>query len=335
VEVPPGKTLLEAAIANGLNLPHDCTVGTCGTCKSRLLVGKVQALSEFAYTLSAQELAANYILPCQSKPLSPLVRIETAASRQTESAPAQFKGHIRARVRLTNDIEKVLIELDGALSYIAGQYLNLSPPDGSRARSYSFAEPPQPGGRRHITLFIRKVPGGRFTEALFAGELDNVPLHCDGPHGLFKLGAGAGPMICLAGGSGLAPILSILEDAARSPPGRPCTLLFGARTPGDLYALENIDALTATWGAPFKFLPVVSHERADSPWKGARGLVTEWLPPVLDELSASSTAGAPKPEAYLCGPPAMIDAAIVTLTARGLPLDSIFYDKFTDSSSTV
>jgi p-cymene methyl-monooxygenase electron transfer component len=345
-EVLPGKTILEAALASGVAFPHDCTVGTCGTCKCRLLQGRVDSLSEFAYTLSQQELAANFILPCQSMARDPLVRIEVTipaalAKIQAATQSKRFEARIVAQTPLTHDIVHVQVELDRPIRYIAGQYANFAAPEhiaafdgissgggkrsGPRARSYSFAEPPAPSGSTHVGFFVRRVPNGAFTEALFAGLLTGVPLQFDGPHGMFHLREGTGPIVCVAGGSGLAPILSMLQDAVRRSITRPCVLLFGAQAARDLYALEQIDTLSSCWAGPFQFLPVLSHEPADSAWAGARGLVTDFVGDAMPTVDWARVQG------YLCGPPAMIDVGIASLTERGVLLGSIFYDKFTDA----
>jgi p-cymene monooxygenase electron transfer component len=346
-EVPSGKTILEAALASGVAFPHDCTVGTCGTCKSRLLQGRVDSLSQFAYTLSQQELAANFILPCQSMARDPLVRIEVTipaslAATRAATQSERFEARIVAQTLLTHDIAHVQVELDRPVRYLAGQYANFAAPEriaafagmssgtqtrsSPRARSYSFAEPPDPSGSTHVAFFVRKIPNGAFTEALFAGLLAGVPLQFDGPHGIFHLREGAGPIVCVAGGSGLAPILSLLQDAVRRSIARPCVLLFGARTARDLYALEQIDRLSSCWAGPFQFLPVLSHEPAGSAWAGARGLVTDFVAHAMPSVNWATVQG------YLCGPPGMIDVGIASLTERGVPLGSIFYDKFTDAS---
>jgi p-cymene monooxygenase electron transfer component len=321
-----GQTILEAALAQGIEFPHDCTVGTCGTCKSRLIHGRVDHLSEFAYTLSQQELAANFILPCQSMPRDSLIRLEVAIPASRATPREHFAGKIIGKTPLTHDILRVEVELDRSIRYVAGQYANVTTPCCTGARSYSFAGPPDPTGSARVSFFARKVAGGAFTEALFEGRLDEITLQIDGPHGTFQLRDAPGPMVCVAGGSGLAPILSMLEDAARRAIARPCVLLFGARSMRDLYAFERIAALASFWPGPFTFLPVLSHEDANSAWTGARGLVTEFISDTMPSVRWANVQG------YLCGPPGMIDVGIAALTDRGVPLQSIFYDKFTDAS---
>jgi len=325
-EVPSGQTMLEAALANGIPFPHNCTVGTCGSCKCKLKAGRVSALSDFGYTLSQQEIAAGFILACQAIPKDPLTQVEVESQALDAPTPEKFTGKLVDTQTLTHDIMRITVELDRPIKFIAGQYANLKSPNISRARNYSFADAPDRDGRAAVNFFIRKVPGGAFTEELFGGRLKDVPLDVEGPHGAFHLHPGVAPMICIAGGSGLAPLLSLLEAGVKDRVKRPCAFLFGARTQADLYALEQIQTIASSWADKFVFMPVLSHEPADSSWTGARGLVTQFI---TDAMPGIDWSGA---EGYMCGPPGMIDAGIASMTETGMQLDKIFYDKFTDES---
>lgn len=321
IECGQGQTLLEAALANGIAYPHDCTVGTCASCKTRLKQGRVREATPFGYTLSKAELDAGYILACQAFPRDDMTVVELESVAVDLPPVEKYEASIVATEQLTHDILKVTVQTDRAVNYVAGQYANLCMPSATRGRSYSFANAPQRKGRTTFEFYIRKVPGGVFTEALFSGELDGKQLEMEAPHGTFHLRGGDAPMVCIAGGSGLAPLVSILEHARVNRIKRDCTLLFGARTRADLYQLDAIQNIADNWQGDFRFIPVLSHEPADSDWGGARGLVT-------DHLAADFCAGA---EGYLCGPPPMIDAAIAKLAQHGTPVDRVFYDKFTDS----
>ena len=129
---------------------------------------------------------------------------------------------------------------------------------------------------------------------------------------------------CIAAASCLAPLLSVLEDMRNHRVRRPCVLLFGARTQADLYALDAIKNIAGSWLEAFEFVPVLSQEPDSSGWRGARGLVTDFI------AKAGAQFQWPAAQGYLCGPPPMIDAGIEKLAALGVPLHSIFYDKFTD-----
>lgn len=325
VAVGPEQTLLEAALAKNVPFPHNCTVGTCGSCKCRLVSGEVRAGVDFGYTLSKEEIQAGYILACQAHPLSAVVvKVENAGA--DAPAPEKFMGRIRSRSHLTHDILSVVIELDRPMKYVAGQYADIQVGD-LPPRFYSFADPPERAGRADVSFFIRRTPGGAFTEPLFAGAFDGQELVIDAPHGSFYLRSGDGPMICLAGGSGLAPLLSLLMDARKKNIKRPCLLLFGARSQRDLYMLDAIEGMGADWLSDFTFIPVLSDEPTESSWPGRRGLVTETLAELLDADSGIARGA----QAYMCGPPPMIDSAVSALVKAGLDIGDIHYDKFTDA----
>lgn len=320
-EVGRNETVLEAALKVGIAYPHDCTVGTCGSCKSRLLKGKVDAITPFGYTLSREELQAGYILACQAVPESDLEvdvplgggPIRTVAARIVEQR------------ELTHDIRCVTWETDSPVEYRAGQYMNVAWPGGAGSRSYSFSAAPAEGGRTQLSAFIRRVPGGAFTEALFAGQLDDAAFTIEAPHGTFWLREGNGPIVLVGGGSGLSPLMSLLEDAVAKGIARDAILLFGGRAVRDLYCQDEIAAIAARWQGRFEFCPILSEESAE----GLRsGMVTDEIPAALAALGDAATA-----QAYLCGPPGMIDAGIAAFVAGGVPLTSIHYDKFTDASS--
>jgi p-cymene monooxygenase electron transfer component len=322
IAVESGETILERALKNGMAFPHDCTVGTCGTCRCRLLDGKVDAITPFSYTLSAEELKAGYILACQAIPKSSLqVEVELGAAGEIVPEPRDAK--LIEMVDLTHDIKLIRWELTSPLRYKAGQYVNVRWNHSDKYRSYSFATGPLPGGRAKVSSFVRHVPGGEFTDLLFKGDPFKAVFELHGPHGNFWLRKAKVPIICIAGGSGLAPILSLLEDAVRRRVRRDCVLLFGARTERDLYAVEEISRIRDGWTASFDYWPVLSEEDTD---RIRHGLVTEFIPFALQKLGADA-------QGYLCGPPGMIDAGINVLVAQGMALDDIYYDKFTDSST--
>ena len=324
IEVAAGQTLLEAALAQGVAYPHNCTVGTCGSCKTRLIDGQIQATSDFGYTLSKPELEAGYILACQAVLRQAMTVVEIAAPAADLAAPESFEARIVATEALTHDIVKVTVEADRPVKFVAGQYASFVAPGMPRGRNYSFADAPARSGKKTLAFFVRKVPGGEFTEALFSGAFAGKTLQMEAPHGAFYLRPGVAPMVCIAGGSGLAPLLSVLEDMRMRRVRRPCTLLFGARTQADLYAIDQIRNLASSWLDSFEFIPVLSQEPADSGWTGVRGFVTDFISKAQLDVSAG--------EAYLCGPPPMIDAGIDKLVQLGMPLQNIFYDKFTDGA---
>jgi NAD(P)H-flavin reductase/ferredoxin len=331
LRITPRDTLLQSALAQGLAFPHNCRVGGCGECKCRLVEGKVKELTDKSYLLSAEELRDNYILACQSLPRSDLT-IEVRLNPTALSHPlVSTRARIVRLEPLTHDILRVSLQLDQALAYTAGQYAEIRIPAAAGAqagapRSYSFAGAPgREGARSQVEFFIRKVAAGAFTEWLFKHASPGAELELQGPYGDFHLRPGPRPILCIAGGSGLAPIKAMLEQAQiERPEPRDLMLIFGARTQADLYAQAQLDALAGSWPGRFEVVPVLSAEPEDSDWSGARGLV----PALLAQRTSGDLADH---DVYLCGPPQMIDACLEVLSARGVPAAQIHFDKFLDS----
>ena len=289
-----------------------------------MLSGSVDAITPFSYTLSKDELAAGYILACQAVPKSDLVlevEIGLGGAPVAETRHAKLIG----LDDLTHDIKRVRWEVSPPLRYRAGQYVNVRWDDSGAHRSYSFATAPLPDGRTEICTFIRHVPGGAFTDLVFKGAPSEARFELDGPHGNFWLRDGSGPIICIAGGSGLAPLISLLQDAARRRVRRDCILLFGGRRERDIYAAEEIEVIRNAWTASFDYWPILSEEKLD---RYRHGLVIDFVPAALEKLG-------PEAHGYMCGPPGMIDAGINALVANGISLDNIHYDRFTDASTRV
>lgn len=315
ITLRPKETLLNAALRNGIEFPNSCRVGGCGTCKCTLVDGRVKELTETGYLLSAEELERGTILACQSVPTSDVgieVDLATAAGARVT------KGRVVEQSKATHDITHLVLRLDEPLAYRAGQFANLRLAQlPGVSRSYSFATPSRADGT--ASFYIRKVPGGQLSSKVDAEALVGTTVELEGPHGDFWLRPSDAPIVMVAGGSGLPPILAMLEEAAASGESRSVTLLFGAREARDLYALDRIEAIAERWKGRFRFVPVLSAADSDASWTGARGLVTERLPELIE-------AGA---HAYLCGPPAMIDAAVEVLRAQGVPRAQIHFDRFT------
>ena len=333
LEVKAGDNLLKACLTAGLGWPHDCRVGSCGTCKCRLVEGKIKELADFAYVLDGDQLDNGMILACQTLLKSDAV-VEIALNTADSQAAAvgTVSGRVTATRMLTHDIVELTVELNRPLreeggQYKAGQYADLTFPGIANPRSYSFAAPPESDNERGLLFYIRKVPNGELTTWLFDKDRTGTEVEVSGPYGSFWLRDGTGPVICVAGGSGMSSIKALLEHAANLGCARDLIYLFGARTRQDLYCLEEMQALESRWSSrgSMRFLPVLSEEPDDSDWTGLRGLVTEHIPTL--DIDWSDAQG------YLCGPPGMIDAAIDALQKQGLSEQDIHFDKFLDASS--
>lgn len=321
IVVQPRETLLQAALREGINFPHSCRVGGCASCKCKLVNGKVKELTEAGYILSGEDLDQGYILACQSVPQTD-VSIEVDLGSQ--QARRRVGGRVVSQDKLTHDITRLRVQLDEALAYKAGQFADISIESLSGvSRSYSFATPVQPDSQ--VSFFVRRVPGGVFSSAINDGNVVGQSVTIDGPAGDFWLRPSDAPILLVAGGSGLAPVLALLKDAVAHGVSRPVALLFGSREERDLYALDEIQEIARQWRGPFKFIPVLSAAAADASWRGERGLVIDKIPMVL-------TAGT---HAYLCGPPPMIDSAVALLKLHGVPAEYIHADRFTTLQDAV
>lgn len=331
--VKAGDNLLKAGLSAGLAWPHDCRVGSCGTCKCRLLEGKVRELSDFAYVLDGEELQSGMILACQSQLKSDVVvEIQLNAETEETAVVSTTSGVLKATRMLTHDIMELKVSIDHPLRehgghYMAGQYADISFPGIVHPRAYSFATPPEDDKRDELTFFVRKVPNGELTGWLFEDDRTGSPVTVSGPYGSFWLRDGEGPVVCIAGGSGMSSIKALLEHAANVGCRRDVIYLFGARTQADLYCLDEMHALESGWnsGRSLRFVPVLSEEPENSDWTGLRGMVTEHIDGQLKDWSVA--------QAYLCGPPPMIDAAVAVLKNLGIGDDDIHFDKFLDASS--
>ncbi len=324
-DVPKSITLLQAAINNDIKIPYHCTVGTCGNCRCKLVDGEIRPIMDFSYTLSKSELDDGYILACQSF-LKTDITLELEVDKNQPNQPLEsYKGVIKNTHMLTHDIMSVSVELDRPIQFSAGQFADVGLEGFSRHRSYSFACAPEDAGQTSLDFHVRKVPGGSYTEWLFEQDRKNETFELHGPSGAFWLRSADAPILAIAGGSGMAPLKSILDDALNKGINRPVSYIFGARSQQDLYCLDEMHALAEKWPSNFKFIPVLSEEPADSNWTGKRGFVTDYIDDNVLGFPVSES------HAYLCGPPPMIDAVLVKLDSASVSLDNIHYDKFLDS----
>ena len=333
VFVKKNQSVLEAALAQGLDWPHDCKFGTCGTCKCKLIKGKIKPTSDYSYTLSKEELADDYFLACQSR-LTMDCEIEVELGNLTRVPPKTCNAIIKSSNMLTSDIMEVIIETEKEVEHSAlpGMWAELSSPELDRPRSYSFANAPKNENPKEFTFFIRKVPGGKFTEWLFNPKRNKEDcVTINGPFGSFYLRDKSTPIVCIAGGSGLAPIKSLLEGGVLDQIKRDVVFLFGARTQDDLYCVKELENIKNNWNKDYKFdfVPVLNMEPEGSDWKGGRGFVTDYFE---NEYIKKNGLDISDWQGYLCGPPPMVDAGANLLMKYGIKSGEIFFDKFTDSS---
>jgi toluene methyl-monooxygenase electron transfer component len=326
VTVKSGENLLKAALDAGIQWPHNCRVGSCGECRSRLVSGKIKELNDFSYVLTKEEMDAGMILACQT-----CLRSDIEIEVDIEDNPAlqaakTVPGLIETYRNLTHDIVEIGIRLEQPMpAHLAGQYAQLCVPGFiDQPRSYSFASAPDASEVDKVNFYIRLVPGGHMTTWLHETDRTDTRVELCGPHGNFWLRDTDKPAIFVCGGSGMAPIKALLEQVTAEGFKRDVRLVFGARTQNDLYCTDELAQIAERSQGRFQYLPVLSEEPADSGWTGLRGMCTEFIGQHVDDIGHC--------EAYLCGPPGMVDAAIAVLRDKGVTDEQIYFDKFLDAS---
>lgn len=326
-ECAEDESILDAAIRGGIALRYGCKHGGCGTCKAQILDGEVDLERASGFALMEYEREAGLALLCSAMPMEDVVvQLDDdyeEAQLYTGIPIRTFRARIGDKRALTHDIYflRLLLEEPMAIEFNAGQYVEVQVPGTNQWRAFSMANSPRNGGQ--IDLMIKILPGGLFSGAVTSHFVVGTEITLRGPFGQFSLSDSAAPVVMVAGGSGMAPIVAMLEVLTEQNSGRDIVFCYGGRSARDLFWLEEIADLGARLQS-FRFVPALSAESGPS-WQGESGLVTE----VLDRLSGNLRGS----EAYLCGPPAMIDAAIVVLRAKGMFSARIRYDKFVSTAS--
>jgi CDP-4-dehydro-6-deoxyglucose reductase len=314
--------LLAAALAAGINLPHSCKSGNCGSCRARLVTGEIHYPRGRPLGLTTAEADAGYVLLCQAQPRSDVLlearRVRSVEQVEIKSLPAR----LQRLERVGTDVMRVLLRLPAVepLRFLPGQYLDVIL-DGGRRRSFSIASPPHDSDL--IELHVRHAPGGGFTEWLFREAREGALIRIEGPLGQFVYQDDDRPMLLIAGGTGFAPLKSILRHVLErrllgmTRAARRIHLFWGVRTPPDLYELPLVESWVARY-AEFTFTPAFS----DAPQAPAAhtGFVHEAVLRAGLDLAAH--------DIYAAGPPAMIAAVRTSLVAAGAALERVYFDSF-------
>jgi propane monooxygenase reductase subunit len=328
MEVDEDETILDAAFRQGLMLMHGCKEGQCAACKSFLLDGEVDLDRYSTFALPDFEEQEGYTLLCRAHAMSDveieLINYDEEIIRSGVPI-VTATAEVEAVEALTHDIRRLVLKLPDPLVFNAGQYMDIQIPgaDGEH-RSFSMAN--TPGQPDRLEFMIKLYEGGHFSGLLANGHGIKVgdALTCTGPYGVFTLrDSSPRRLVFIAGGAGMAPIVSLLRSMAEKGTTRPATFYYGARTQSDLFALAELARLGAEL-PQLRFVPALSDADGDSGWAGESGLITD----VVDRLEEDLT----EVDAYLCGPPPMVDAAIALLERRGCPESRIYFDKFTTTA---
>ncbi|MBB3083082.1 2Fe-2S iron-sulfur cluster-binding protein [Geodermatophilus sabuli] len=329
VECAPGQSLLDAFLRAGVWMPNSCNQGTCGTCKLRVLRGEVDHRGSPPDTLTDEERRAGLALACQATPCGDAVVSSPAAGSgdvRGTHALRDLVGTVREVADVARDTRRLLLDLDEPLAFSAGQYVELVVPGSGVRRQYSLANTPEEDTT--LELHVRRVPGGVASDAwLFGSVLAGDRVELTGPLGDFSLPDAADdegePMVCIAGGTGLAPFVGMVRTALQRTPHREIVLYHGVRAAEDLYDVDRLTELAARHHG-FRFVPVLSDE-VDGGSGHRTGFPTDAF---LDDVaSARGWSG------WLCGPPAMVEAGVKAFKRRRLAPRQIHREKFTPADA--
>jgi propane monooxygenase reductase subunit len=323
-QVDEDETILDGAFRQGLMLMHGCKEGQCSACKSFLLDGEVDLDRYSTFALPDYEQEEGWTLLCRAHAVSDLeVELINFDEEILRSGVAlrTVRTRVEAIEELTRDVRRLVVRAEeGEMPFRPGQYVDIRIPGTDDYRSFSMANLPSDDGR--LEFMIKLYPGGRFSGLLADGRLRaGDELEVKGPYGVFTLRETDRPLVFIGGGAGMAPILSLLRAMVDGAIARPAVYYYGAREEQDLFHLDELRALAGTL-PDFRFVPALS----DAGWDGETGLITE----VVDRLEPDLA----EVDAYLCGPPPMVDAAMDLLLGRGVPEAHIHFDKFTTSTTT-
>ena len=315
-------TLLRAGLRAGLGFPYECNAGSCGTCKVELVDGVVASLRPDAPGLTEQDRARRRVLACQSRPSSDCsIKARLRPENVPRHRPARFQATLTAHRNLTHDMREFTFKATGAPGFRPGQYALFYLPGIEAPRTYSMSNVDDGSGTWQF--IVRRVQGGTGTVTLFEKVPVGSQVRLDGPYGLAYLREeGPRDLILIGGGSGLAPVLSLVRGAvrARGLDGRAIHIFYGARTQRDLIDEGDLSVLPG-WGTRISYTPVLSEPDAASGWRGATGLVH-------DEARRFIGERWPQFEYYFAGPPPMALAVQRMLIDKRVPYPQVHFDSF-------
>ncbi len=320
------EVVLEAGLREGIALPYGCRDGACGSCAARLLSGTIDYGGPLPPALGEAEAASGRVLLCQARACEDLVLEIREVGAARDIVVKLLPCRVAAMEKLADDVMRLQLQLPATerLQFLAGQYIDMILRDGRR-RGFSLANPPH--ADEFLELHVRHVPGGRFTDQVFGDMKPRAILRFEGPMGGFYLREDEDrPLIMMAGGTGFAPLKSMIEHALYVDDPRSIHLYWGARAEADLY----LDRLARDWAARhprIDYTPVLS-DCTDDQAPGIRhGLVHQAVCADYPDLSGH--------DVYMSGPPAMVDAARQAFGECRLPDRQLYFDAFEYSADTL
>lgn len=324
IDIDDGQTILDAALRQGIYIPHACGHGLCGTCKIQICDGDIDHGNANPFALMDFEREEGKTLACCATLNSDAV-VEADIDEDPDAriiAVQDFQATVQRIEQLTPTIKAIHLRLDTPIEFQAGQYVQVHIPGVEGTRAFSIANPPDANGQSlEIELNVRQIPGGAGTQWLHEQLAEGDSVSISGPYGRFFVRESAQmPMLFMAGGSGLSsPRAMILELLAKG-----CThdisLVYGQRSRAELYYDAQFRALAEQY-PNFHYIAALSEEPAGTDWDGFRGYVH-------DAAQAHWSGNFSGQKAYLCGPPPMIEACIGTLMQGRLYERDIYTERF-------
>ena len=318
-------TVLRAALRAGIGFPYECNSGGCGSCKFDLIEGAIENLWPEAPGLTERDRRKNYLLACQCRATSDLrIKMRPAQEYVPPITPQRRKASFIGAVDLTHDIREFRFVAEGKADFLPGQYATLTIPGIASPRAYSMSNLANAQGEWHFQ--IRRVPSGKATERLFHKLAMGDEVEIDGPYGLAWLREdNPRDIACIAGGSGLAPMISIARGASARGllEARNLHFFYGGRTPRDICG-ESLLRQLPEFGKRIHFHPVVSLPEQDlgEIWTGETGYVHDLVRSELHDRITNF-------EFYFAGPPPMTQALQeMLMVGYRVPFDQVHFDRF-------
>jgi CDP-4-dehydro-6-deoxyglucose reductase, E3 len=318
ITVAADRPILEGALAAGLNLPHSCKSGHCSSCRVQLRAGKIEYPNGVPLGLTADEAQDGHILLCQARARSDLVVEARLVASVTDVEIKTLPCRIARLTQLAPDVMQVFLRLPAveSLKFLPGQYLDILLDRGKR-RSFSIASPPHDS--ELLELHVRRVPGGVFTDGLFGGATAGTLLRIEGPIGQFVYQDAASELLMIAGGTGFAPLKSMLRHVLEGRLDQRIHLYWGARQAPDVYEEELVLDWVRTY-PQFQFTVVLSEATQTNAPHHRLGWVHEVVLAEHPNLEPF--------DVYVAGPPALIEAVRRDFPPRGVRRDRLFFDSF-------
>jgi propane monooxygenase reductase subunit len=331
IQVDEEQTVLRAAAEQGIMLMHGCKEGQCAACKSFLLEGEdVEHDSYSTFALPDSEKEEGFTLLCRAHVYEDVtIELLNYDEEMIRSGlPIQSAvGTVVSNDNVTHDIRHLVLAVTQdaeEFRFFPGQYVDIGIADTEETRSFSMANVSAKTSGQ-LEFIIKCYPGGRFSEYLDTQVRVGDQLPLTGPFGVFTLRDSPAELVFVGGGAGMAPILSVLRSLAERDPQRKATYYYGARGRRDLCFEKELQDLSQQL-PNFRYVPALSEPSPDDGWEGEVGFVTDVVRKYEHDLRKS--------DAYVCGPPPMVEAALTVLTDLGSPPNRIFYDKFTTTGES-